>query len=204
MWVDGGFRLSAAHNPTTNNQHPMPFYEFYCPQNHRIYTFFSRSMGLAGKVPRCPDNEAWTLQKRVSRFAVVGRAKEPGEGGDDADLDDPRMMAAMAEMEREMAGMDENNPDPRQMARLMRRMGELTGEPLGDGMEEMLGRMEAGEDPDALEEEFGDLLDDPAPGEDSAGEGEGGRLAAARRLRARLGPPTRDDRVFEMTEWVDG
>lgn len=185
----------------------MPYYEFYCPRNHRIYTFFARTLAHAGKVPRCPDNAAWPMEKRVSRFAVVGRAKEPAAGGGGEGLDDPRLEAAMAEMEREMAGMDEDNPDPRQLARLMRRMGELTGEPMGEAMEEMIGRLEAGEDPEALEERFGDAFDDEAGGEGGALGGEGevggeGGSRMARYLAARARPPQRDARVFEMADWV--
>jgi hypothetical protein len=94
----------------------------------------------------------------------------------------------------------------------MRRMSELTGEPMDEPMQEMVARLEGGEDPDALEEEFGDVLDDPDdpmgmggmdPG-DGAGEADGehpkGRLRRllARRRRA----PDRDDRVFEMADWL--
>jgi hypothetical protein len=186
--------------------HPMPYYEFYCPDNHRIYTFFARSLAFADKTPRCPDNPAWALHKRVSRFAFVGRAKEPkADAGDDL-ADDPRMEAAMAEMEREMAGMDEENPDPRQLARLMRRMGDLTGEPMDEPMKEMIARLEAGEDPDALEDKFGDVFDEsgdpgmggpPGPG----GEPKEQNLRPWRRLLRRQAP-VRDSRVFEMAEWV--
>jgi hypothetical protein len=180
----------------------MPLYEFYCPGNHRIYTFLARSTALAGRVPRCPDNPAWTLRKRVSRFAFIGRAKEPA--GDPAgEADDPRMEAAMREMEREMAGLDESNPDPRQLARLVRRMGELTGEPPDEAAREMIGRLEAGEDPDRLEEEFGDAFDggnddEGPPAEPAAPGGHG----AARRALARLRPPQRDPRVHEMADWM--
>ena len=187
----------------------MPYYEFYCPQNHRIYTFFARTLADAGKVPRCPDHPAWRLEKRVSRFAVVGRAKEPAAGGESDGVDDARLEAAMAEMEREAAGMDEDNPDPRQLARLMRRMGELTGEPMGEAMQEMIGRLEAGEDPEALEEQFGDALDDdplgPGGGGGEGGEGEdaaAGGSRVARFLASRSRPPQRDARVFEMSDWT--
>jgi len=185
----------------------MPYYEFYCPQSHRIYTFFARTLAHAGKVPRCPDNPEWALEKRVSRFAVVGRAKEASPDGEFGGPDDLRMEGAMAELEREMAGIDEENPDPRQLGHLMRRMGELTGEPMDEPMREMIARLESGEDPDALEEEFGDVLgDSDGPGglgpEDGAPEdgGAGGRLRrlVARRRRA----PERDERIFEMDEWI--
>ena len=90
----------------------MPIYEFYSPDTHKIYSFFARSLAYASKTPRCPDNLGARMERVVSKFAVTGRAKEKTEKpvGDDMD---PRMERVMAEMERDMAGMDENNPDPR-------------------------------------------------------------------------------------------
>ena len=154
----------------------MPIYEYFCPDNNTVYRFFARRMGLGHTVPRCPANPAFQMQKQVSAFAITGATskakREPGSGGGDDDndgMDDPRMEHAMMEMEREMSSLDEENPDPRQMGRLMRRMSELTGEGGGDErMEEMIRRLESGEDPDKMEEEFGDVM-----GED---DGEGGGL----------------------------
>ena len=57
------------------------------------------------------------------------------------------MESFMAEMEREMSGMDENNPDPRQMGRLMRKMTDVMGDKAPPEMREMIRRLEAGEDP---------------------------------------------------------
>ena len=53
--------------------------------------------------------------------------------------------------------MDED--DPRQMAALMRKFSDNTGISMGDRVEEALSRMEAGEDPDQIERQMGDLLD---------------------------------------------
>jgi hypothetical protein len=72
------------------------------------------------------------------------------------------------------------------MARMMRKLFDTTGLPLGPNMEEAIRRMEAGEDPDKIEEELGDLLDqeDPFGGEPgpadpmrAAHSGGGGRAA---------------------------
>jgi hypothetical protein len=179
----------------------MPIYEFHCSRNNTVYSFFARSAIEPGAVPRCPDNPAYPMRRVMSGFAVIGRAREPTDDGPGDDLDDPRMEAAMAEMEREMAGMDEDNPDPRKMGQLMRRMAELTGERMPDVMEEMIGRLEAGEDPDKLEEEYGDLpeLEDFGEGgdggEDSAGER---RKALLRRLRG----PVRDPQLYELRDYL--
>jgi hypothetical protein len=176
----------------------MPIYEYYSPQTHKIYAFFARSIMSSDVVPLCPDGEEYPMERLVSGFAVIGRAKEPHVEHSD-DMDDPRMEAAMAEMERELASMDEENPDPRQMGQLMRRMSELTGEKLPASMEEMVARLEAGEDPDKLEEEFGDLEDLENFGEGSeADAGEERTRALWRRMRK----PSRDPELYEMAEYL--
>ncbi|NDV61996.1 cytochrome C [Puniceicoccales bacterium CK1056] len=177
----------------------MPIYEFFCEDNNRIYSFFARSVIDDKTVPICPDNPAYSMKRHVSGFAVIGEAKEPSESGPGDDMDDPRLEAAMAEMEREMATMDEENPDPRKMGQLMRRMSELTGEKLPASMEEMVGRLEAGEDPDKLEEEYGDLaeLDDFGDSVDGETGGEQ-RKALIRRLRG----PSRDPELYELRDYL--
>jgi len=68
------------------------------------------------------------------------------------------MEKAMEMIAREADGLDEN--DPRQAARLMRKLTDATGLSLGPKMEEALARMERGEDPEKIEEEMGDSLGD--------------------------------------------
>lgn len=67
---------------------------------------------------------------------------------DDADLD--RLMGSMMS---DMEGLGEGE-DPRQLAQIFRRFGEAAGMEPGPRMEEFLSRLEAGEDPDALEGEL--------------------------------------------------
>ena len=171
----------------------MPIYEFFCPNNRRIYSFFARSLRMADKVPRCPDNPKWKMEKMLSSFAVTGKAKEPGETGDSGD--DASMDAAMDVMEREFGSIaDSDNPDPRTVAKMMRRMGELTGGKMPAQMEEMIARMEKGEDPDKLEEEYGDVMDDLGGGSEEP-EGKRG-IPRQRRI-------SRDPGMYEMSEWVE-
>ena len=96
----------------------------------------------------------------------------------------------MEELGREAEGLDED--DPRQAARLMRAVYERTGMPLTGQMEEAMRRMEAGEDPDAIEAEMGDLLD-----EDGAPDG-GGSGGRPRRLAQQLRPPTVDETLYDL------
>ena len=175
----------------------MPIYEFFCPDNRRIYSFFARSLRFADKVPRCPDHPKWKLEKMLSSFAITGNREEPkaDTGGDDAQMD-----AAMDVMEREFGSIaDSDNPDPRAVAKMMRRMGELTGGKMPAQMEEMIARMEKGEDPDKLEEDYGDALGELDAPTDSEGAEAGGKRLFRKRQKV-----TRDPTLYEMSEWVAG
>lgn len=169
----------------------MPIYEFYCADCHRIYRFLSRRVDTA-KRPSCPRCGSAKLERRVSTFAVSRGRERPEEPDLLDNVDEAALERAMMEMAGEAENIDED--DPRQAAQLMRRMFQATGLPMGDAMQEMLGRMEAGEDPEALEEEYGDLLDeDPFLGAEEGATG-GRRIE---RLRRRL-PPNVDPELHEM------
>jgi hypothetical protein len=105
-------------------------------------------------------------------------------------------------MEREMAGLDTDNPDPKMLAKMMRRMSELTGEKIPGQMDEMMRRMEAGEDIERLESEYGEAFD--SMGEQTGAEGAGN---AAQSIKARLlkmrKQPVRDPRLYEMSDYVE-
>jgi hypothetical protein len=171
----------------------MPIYEYYCPDNHKIYQFFAKTLAQGQRVPRCPDGPKLRMVKLVSGFAVGGRAREevaaaaPGKAEDDGPSE-----AAMASMEREFAGVDEN--DPRAMGRMMRRMAELSGERLGGELEEVVRKLEEGADPDSLDESLGGTDEEEAPGPAApAGAGE----AARPKARRRAGPPVRDPGLYD-------
>ena len=167
----------------------MPVYEFYCRDCHTIFSFLSTVVNTT-KTPRCPKCQQKKMQRQVSKFAIsTGRGDD---GPDDfPDMDDASMEKAMTSLEREMQGMNED--DPRAMAKMMRKLSEATGMNLGAGMEEAMRRMEAGEDPDKVEEEMGDLLDDE-------GElfGAGGVKARLRAMARKLNAPKIDEELYEM------
>lgn len=185
----------------------MPIYEFYCPDNNKIYSFLARSLSYAGLTPRCPDDPKFQMERRVSSFSITGRAKEKPETPAMPDgMNDPRMEAAMAEMEREFSGMSEENPDPRQLARMMRKMSDLTGEKMSGQVEEMIRRMELGEDPEKLEAEYGDALGELEGPEGGAPPESGAETKAGKALRGELARmrkrPMRDPALYDMSEFV--
>jgi putative FmdB family regulatory protein len=137
----------------------MPIYEFYCPDCHMLFNFFSTSVNTE-KRPSCPKCGKIRLERRMSVFATP---RNQGEEADAPlpDMDEGKMEKAMNLLAREAEHIDEN--DPRQAANLMRKLTDMTGLNLGSGMEEALRRMEAGEDPEAIEAEMGDLLEGEEP-----------------------------------------
>jgi len=138
----------------------MPIYEFYCEQCNTVYNFFSRTVNTE-KIPFCPTCETVALKRQMSVFAKITSGREEPAGEDMPPMDESRMEKAMAMLANEMDGMDEE--DPRQAVRLMRKLSDMTGLQLGDGMEEALSRMERGEDPEQIEQEMGDLLESEEP-----------------------------------------
>ena len=135
----------------------MPIYEFYCPDCNTIYSFLSRSINTE-KVPSCPKCDRKELERRVSRFAMVRKSgSDSAEEADDFPVDESKMETAMESLASEAEGLDEE--DPRAAARLMRKFSDMTGLQYQGKVEEALSRMEAGEDPDAIEAEMGDALE---------------------------------------------
>jgi hypothetical protein len=173
----------------------MPIYEFYCPKNNKIYTFLARSLAYSGRTPRCPDHPEYPMERLISSFSVTGRAKEKSDA-EAFPMDDAKMERAMSEMEREFSGMDEENPDPRQLAKMMRKMSDATGEQMPAGMQEMMRRMEAGEDPEKLEAEYGDAFGEFEAAQAEDGGQQGGKIPRRNR------PPQRDPVLYEMADYV--
>ena len=161
----------------------MPIYEFACPKCRVVFNFLSKRINPGGP-PVCPKCGHKKMAKQMSRFASPRGAKEPaaspgtGEGqGPMPDLDDPRMERVMGELERDMEHLDENNP--KHMAHLMKKMKDIM--PAGTMPKEMdvaIKRLEAGEDPEKIEADmgdvFGDLMGGPEGDEEGGGGGGGG------------------------------
>lgn len=137
----------------------MPIYEFYCEDCNTIFNFFSRSVNTK-KRPLCPKCGQKRLKRQMSAFARLTGAKEDTDVND-FPVDEAKMEKAMDMLAREAGWINED--DPRGAARLMRRLSGVAGVDFGPGMEEALTRMEAGEDPEQVEADMGDLLENEEP-----------------------------------------
>jgi len=157
----------------------MPIYEFACPKCRVIFNFFSKRINPE-RVPVCPRCGNKKLTKQVSSFAALSGGKETVDSGNESspampDMDDPRVMRAMSEMERDMSQMDENNP--KHMAQMMRKMKDIL--PAGSIPKEFevaIKRLESGEDPEKIEADMGDVFGD-LMGEEPTGSAGGGNYS---------------------------
>lgn len=169
----------------------MPIYEFYCPVCHTVFSFLSRSMQNT-KVPQCPKCGRKKLEKKVSRFAISKGLKESDATKDPFEnVDEAKMEQLMMEMAPHLDENSEGPEDPRQMAALMKKMFDVTGMQPNETMLEAMRRMEAGEDPDRIDEEMGDALDgegDPFAGPDSK----------SRKWKRMFEAPDVDPELYEM------
>jgi putative FmdB family regulatory protein len=168
----------------------MPIYEFACHHCRSVFQFFARRIGDR-KVPSCPKCGRSDMERVLSRFAVAGSSKtsdktipsgdseEGPMGGPEApDMDDPfakmspgqqaRAEGEMFRLMEQAESLDER--DPRQLGAFLRRMTDIVGDQGGPELKEAIRRLEAGEDPEKIEEEYGDLLG--MGGEGASGGGE--------------------------------
>lgn len=163
----------------------MPIYEFYCKDCHMIFNFFSPSINT-NKRPLCPRCGKLKLDRQMSIFSTGRNLKEGDDETPMPDLDESKMEQAMNLLAKEADRMDEN--DPRQAANLMRKLTDMTGLNLGPSMEEALKRMEAGEDPEQIEAEMGDLLEGEEPFSL--------KERSSKILKNR--PPKKDERLYDL------
>ena len=161
----------------------MPVYEFYCPDCHVIFSFFSPRVNTE-KRPACPRCRRPDLERQASVFAVLRGAQE----NDDAqapEMDETALMKAMDVLAREEKALE--GEDPQAAARVLRELYRAGGMDVPPSVGEYLRRLESGEDPEALDAELGPALEaeDPLAPRPS-------RLIKSRR------PPARDDTLHDL------
>lgn len=123
----------------------MPIYEYRCYDCKRRVSIFWRTFSEAkvgSKAPVCPRCGESNLTRLMSRVRVI--RSEESRLDDMSDMDFP--------------DLDEN--DPKSMGRWMRKMSAEVGEDLGPEFDEVVGRLEAGEDPEEIEKSMPDLTGD--------------------------------------------
>ncbi len=143
----------------------MPIYEYQCAKCNRVSNFLVRNVATH-RPPSCPKCGHPKMSRLLSRFAAVKPGKKseaaaspaPSPGAGDAGMP-PMPDISDAELE----SMEKN---PREMGRLLRKMAEESGEPIPAEMNEVVRRLESGEDP----EKIGELMDETGGGPAGGGD----------------------------------
>mgnify|MGYP001606534369 CR=1 FL=1 len=159
----------------------MPIYEFYCPDCHTVFSFFTATFATDVH-PDCPRCHRARLERRPSSFAALRGGRKGSDQGDEENsaipgLDDERLESATDSLAGEMGSLSESDvEDPKQIARFFRRFSDVSGLEPGPKLVEMLQKLESGADPDSLEQEF----------EGAEGEGDNEDLSEFFQLKKKL------------------
>ncbi len=126
----------------------MPAYDYRCNDcKRRVVLKYKTYAEYDQATPTCPRCHGTNLTRLISRVAI-GRSDESRfDSMDDAALDDLA------------------DADPATMGRYLRRMGQETGEDLGDEFNEVVSRLEKGENPEDIEASMPDLAGSPDLGD---------------------------------------
>jgi len=128
----------------------MPIYEYRCQKCRRRFSAFWRSFSAIDEsTVTCKYCHGAEVRRLVSRVRVVR--------SEDSRMEDMADPSAWGDF-------DEN--DPKSMGRFMRKMVNEMGDEAGDlgsEFDEVIDRLEAGQDPEQIEKEIPDLAGDAGP-----------------------------------------
>jgi putative FmdB family regulatory protein len=133
----------------------VPVYEYRCHDCKRRVSIFWRTFSDVDtesiNCPRCGGTE---LTRLISRVRMI-RSEE-------SRLDDMADPSGLPDL-------DEN--DPKSLGRWMRKMSSEVGEDLGPEFDEVVGRLESGEDPESIEKSMPEMMGEANGGGDGFGGG---------------------------------
>lgn len=131
----------------------MPFYDYRCHDCGRRVRFFLSYKEYDTVAPVCTHCQSQNLKRLINRVALA----KSEDSRMDSLMDDPAL-----------AGLDEE--DPRALGQFMRKMSQEMGEEMPEEFNEVVGRLEKGESPEAIEQSMPELAD--SFGGDSGGLGD--------------------------------
>lgn len=124
----------------------MPSYEYRCFSCRKRFEIFMTYSQYGARPILCPHCQSDQVQRRVGRIRL-GRSEESH-------------MESLADP----AGLEGLEDDPRALGKMMRKMSGELGEEMGPEFNEVVGRLEAGQSPEQIEQDLPDLGSDSAPG----------------------------------------
>jgi putative FmdB family regulatory protein len=131
---------------TIDHHRTVPIYEYRCGDcKRRVSLYYQTFSSATAASPTCPNCGSARLSRLVSRVFQLK--------SEDAQLEDLADPSSFGDL-------DEN--DPKSVARWARKLGQQMGEDLGEDWDEMVDKLEAGED--LGDEEAGGGADESAVG----------------------------------------
>lgn len=117
----------------------MPNYDYRCLNCRRRFDVFFTYSEYGTKPVICPHCKSDKVQRRINKVRVT--------------RSDAGRLESLADPEN-LAGLEE---DPRSLGRMMRQMRGEIGEEMGPEFDEVVGRLEAGQSPEQIEQDMPDL-----------------------------------------------
>lgn len=117
----------------------MPNYEYRCLNCRKRFEVFMAYSDYDARVVTCPHCKSENVQRRIGRVRVAHSTESRLEN-----MADPSSLVGLED-------------DPRALGKMMREMSRETGEELGPEFDDVVGRLEAGQSPEQIEQDLPDL-----------------------------------------------
>lgn len=127
----------------------MPTYDFICNNCDQPFNVFLTFTEYGKKKVSCTHCKSKNVRRRMTKVRI-------------AKSDDSRMDA----MANDFSGFEGMEDDPKEMGRMMRKMGKEMGEELPPEFNEVVDRLESGQSPDEIESAIPDLGNVAGGGDD--------------------------------------
>ncbi len=117
----------------------MPTYEYRCLDCRKRFEVFMKFSEYGVKAVTCPHCQSSNVQRRIGKVRVA--------------RSDESRLSSLADPSN-LANLDE---DPRTLGKMMREMSHEVGEDMGGEFDEVVSRLESGQNPEDIEREIPDL-----------------------------------------------
>jgi len=117
----------------------LPVYEYLCIECKKHFNQYLTYSEYGHKSVKCPYCQGQQVQRRIGRIRVA--RSEESRLDSISDIDN-------------LNGIEDN---PRELGKMMRRMGSEAGEELGPEFDEVVNRLEKGQSAEEIEKELPDL-----------------------------------------------
>jgi putative FmdB family regulatory protein len=117
----------------------MPTYEYRCLDCRKRFEVFMKFSEYGVKAINCPHCQSSNIQRRIGKVRVS--------------RSDESRLSTLADPSN-LANLDD---DPRALGKMMREMSHEVGEDMGGEFDEVVSRLESGQNPEDIERELPDL-----------------------------------------------